>query len=121
MNDRDEVLEVLEKYIESAHTSDGALVRDIFHEDSKVTGHIKGKLLRQSKEDWAQFVENYQPSPKQKGQEKYYDIHLVDVGTETAVAKVKSIYIDMLFMDTLSFIKVEGKWFIYNKIFETVE
>ncbi len=47
MNDRDEVLEVLEKYIESAHTSDGELVRDIFHEDSKVTGHIKGKFLRQ--------------------------------------------------------------------------
>ena len=121
MNDRDEVLEVVEKYIESAHTSDGDLVRDIFHEDSKVTGHIKGKLLRQSKEDWAQFVENYQPSPKQKGQEKYYDIHFLDVGTETAVAKVKSSYIDMIFMDTLSFIKVEGKWFIYNKIFETVE
>ena len=110
-----------EKYIESAYKSDGKLVRDIFHEDSKITGHIKGKLLRQSKEDWAKFVENHQPSPKQKGEEKHFDIHLVDVGKETAVAKVKSSYIDMVFMDTLSFIKLDGKWFIYNKIFETVE
>ena len=77
--------------------------------------------MRQSKEDWAKFVENHYPSPKHKGEEKHFDIHLVDVGKETAVVKVKSSYIDMIFMDTLSFIKVEGKWFIYNKIFETVE
>ena len=121
MNCRDEILEVVEKYIESAHASDGKLVRDIFHEDSKITGQIKDKLLRQSKEDWAKFVENHQPSPKQKGEEKHFDIHLVDVGKETAVAKVKSSYIGMVFMDTLSFIKIEGKWLIYNKIFETVE
>ena len=121
MNEKNQILEVVEKYIESAHTSDGKLVRDIFHEDAKVTGHLNGKLLRQSKEDWANFVENYQPSPKQKGEEKHFEIHLVDVGIETAVAKVKSSYIDMIFMDTLSFIKVEGKWLIYNKIFESVE
>ncbi len=121
MNDKDQILEAVEKYIESAYTSDGNLVLDIFHEDSMVTGHIKGKLLRQSKKDWAKFVENLQPSPKQKGEEKYYDVHLVDVGLETAVAKVKSRYIDLTFMDTLSFIKVEGKWLIYNKIFETVQ
>ena len=120
MDDRDQILEVVEKYIESAYISDGNLVRDIFHEDSKITGHIKGKLLRQSKEDWAKFVENHQPSPKKKGEEKNFKIHLLDVGRETAVAKVKSNYIDMIFIDTLSFIKVEGQWFIYNKLFETV-
>ena len=121
MSNRNEILEVVEKYIESTHSSDGKLVRDIFHEDSKITGHIKGKLLRQSKEDWAKFVENYQPSPKQKGEERSFDIHLMDIGIETAVVKVKSPYIGMIFMDTLSFIKEEGQWFIYNKIFETVE
>ena len=51
MNDRKNILQVVEKYIESAYTSDGNLVRDIFHEDSKVTGHIKGKLLSGNKKD----------------------------------------------------------------------
>ncbi len=121
MDEKNEIIEVVEKYIESAHLSDGKLVRDIFHEDAKVTGHINGKLLRQSKEDWAKFVENLQPSPKESGKEKHFDVHLVDAGSETAVAKVKSSYIGFIFVDTLSFIKIDGKWFIYNKIFEAVD
>ena len=121
MNEKEEVLAVVEKYIESAHVSDGKLVREIFHEDSKVTGHIKGKLLKQSKEDWANFVENHKPSPKEKNKEKQFDILLLDIGKETAVVKVKSNYINMVFVDTLSFLKVQGKWLIYNKIFEAID
>ena len=121
MNERKEILAVVEEYIQSAHKSDGKLVRKIFHEDAKITGHIKGKLLRQSKEDWARFVENLQPSPKEKNEKKHYDIELIDLGKETAVAKVKSNYINMVFVDTLSFLKTEGKWVIYNKIFEALE
>ena len=77
--------------------------------------------MRQSKEDWAKFVENLQPSPKKSGKKKHFDVHLVDVGSETGVVKVTSSYIDINFIDTLSFIKVDGNWFIYNKIFEAVD
>ncbi len=118
MKNKEKVLKVVEEYINSAYESDGAMTRKIFDDDARVTGHINGRLIRQTKEDWATFVEKNIPSPKEQGKSKVYEILIVDTGAETAVVKVKSEYINIMFTDTLSFLKVENKWKIYNKVFE---
>ena len=118
MKNKKKVLKVVEDYISSAYESDGATTRKIFDDDAKVTGHINNKLIRQSKEDWATFVEKNIPSPKEQGKSKAYEILMVDAGEETAVVKVKSEYIDIIFTDTLSFLKIDNEWKIYNKVFE---
>ena len=121
MGKKAEVLKVVEDYINSAYESDGATMRKIFDDDAMVTGHIKGKLIRQTKEDWANFVEKNIPSPKAKGKAKDYVILMVDVGEETAAVKVKNEYINIMFIDTLSFLKIDNKWKIYNKVFEAID
>ena len=118
MKNKEKVLKVVEDYINSAYESDGAMTRKIFDDDAKVTGHINGKLIRQTKEDWATFVEKNIPSPKEQGKSKAYEILMVDTGKETAVVKVKSEYISLTFTDTLSFLKVDNEWKIYNKVVE---
>ena len=118
MENRELVLKVVEDYINSAYESDGDATRKIFDDDAKVTGHINGKLIRQTKEDWAKFVEKNTPSPKEQGKTKAYEILMVDAGEETAVVKVKSEYINIMFVDTLSFLRVDNEWKIYNKVFE---
>ena len=118
MKNKEEVLKVVEDYISSAYESDGATMRKIFDDDAKVTGHINNKLIRQTKEDWATFVEKNIPSPKEQGKSKAYEILMVDAGEETAVVKVKSEYINIMFTDTLSFLRVDKGWKIYNKVFE---
>ena len=118
MENRELVLKVVKDYINSAYESDGAMTRKIFDDDAKVTGHINGKLIRQTKEDWATFVEKNIPSPKEQGKSKSYVILMVDAGEETAVVKVKSEYINIMFTDTLSFLRVDKEWKIYNKVFE---
>ena len=45
---------------------------------------------------------------------------MVDAGEETAVVKVKSEYINIMFIDTLSFLKIDNNWKIYNKVFEGI-
>jgi hypothetical protein len=120
MENRDNVLKVVEDYINSAYESNGATTRKIFDDDAKVTGHINGKLIRQTKEDWAIFVEKNTPSPKEQGKTKAYEILMVDAGEETAVVKVKSEYIGFMFIDTLSLLKVDNDWKIYNKVFESI-
>ena len=120
MENKEKVLKVVENYINSAYESDGATMRKIFDDDARVTGHINGKLLRQTKEDWAKFVEKNIPSPKEQGKIKECDILMVDCGEETAVVKVKSEYINIMFTDTLSFLKIDGNWKIYNKVFESI-
>ena len=57
MDNKELVLKVVEDYINSAYESDGATTRKIFDDDARVTGHINGKLIRQTKEEWATFVE----------------------------------------------------------------
>ena len=118
MKNKEKVLKVVEDYINSAYESDGAMTRKIFDDDAKVTGHINGKLIRQTKEEWATFVEKNIPSQKEQGKSKAYDILMVDTGEETAVVKVKSEYINIMFTDTLSFLRVDNEWKIYNKVFE---
>ena len=120
MENKAEVLKVVEDYINSAYDSDGATMRKIFDDDAMVTGHIKGKLIRQTMEDWANFVEKNIPSPKEQGKVKEYVILTVDAGEETAVVKVKSEYINIMFIDTLSFLKIDNNWKIYNKVFERI-
>ncbi len=120
MKNKEEVLKVVEDYINSAYESDGTTTRKIFDDDARVTGHINGKLIRQTKEDWAKFVEKNIPSPKEQGKVKSYDILMVDAGEETAVVKVKSEYINIIFLDTLSFLKIDDEWQIYNKVFEAM-
>ena len=120
MENRENVLKVVEDYINSAYESNGATTRKIFDDDAKVTGHINGKLIRQTKEDWAKFVEKNNPSPKEQGKTKAYEILMVDAGEETAVVKVKSEYIGFMFIDTLSLLKVDNDWKIYNKVFESI-
>ena len=120
MENRDNVLKVVEDYINSAYESNGATTRKIFDDDAKVTGHLNGKLIRQTKEDWAKFVEKNTPSPKEQGKTKAYEILMVDAGEETAVVKVKSEYIGFMFIDTLSLLKVDNDWKIYNKVFESI-
>ena len=120
MKNKEKVLKVVEDYINSAYESDGAMTRKIFDDDAKVTGHINGKLIRQTKEEWATFVEKNIPSPKEQGKAKDYEILMVDTGEETAVVKVKSEYINIMFTDTLSFLRVDNEWKIYNKVFEAM-
>ena len=91
MKNKEKILKVVEHYINSAYESDGAMTRKIFDDDAKVSGHINGKLIRQTKEDWATFVEKNIPSPEEQGKSKSYKILMVEVGEETAVVKVKSV------------------------------
>ena len=96
-------------------------VRKIFHQDAKITGYLNNKLLRQSVEDFASFVEQQKPSPKEKEEKVILEILSLDIEKTTAVAKVRDNYLGMIFIDTLSLIKIENNWQIYNKLFEVAE
>ena len=49
------------------------------------------------------------------------EILSMDIEKTTAVAKVRDNYLGMIFIDTLSLIKIENNWQIYNKLFEVDE
>ena len=116
--EKKKVEKAIQAYYKSMYSSNGDLVRKIFHQDAKITGYLNGKLLRQSVEDFASFVESQKPSPEEKQDKIILEILSINTGDTTAIGKVRDNYIGLIFIDTLSFIKVGKNWLIYNKLFE---
>ena len=66
---------------------------------------------------FADRVSGQQPSAKQKGEAIHLETVSLDIAGDTAIARVRDGYIGLIFLDTLSFLKAEGEWVIYNKLF----
>ncbi len=62
-------------------------------------------------------MESQQPSPKAKGDEIFLEIVSCDIAGSTASVRVRDAYIGLTFLDTLSFLKVDDEWVIYNKLY----
>ena len=67
--------------------------------------------------EFADLVASQQPSAKEKGEQARLDIISIDIAGNTAVTRVRDDYLGLTFLDTLSLLKTDGKWSIYNKLF----
>ena len=86
-----------------------------FHPNGKVVGHLHGDFLEMSTEDFAAFVAEQEPSDIE------YEILSTVVEGTTAAVKVRDKYLGITFLDTLSLIKIDDEWSIYNKLFNVEE
>jgi len=41
----------------------------------------------------------------------------IEIAGETAVARIRDVYLGLTFLDSLSFLKMNDSWTIYNKLF----
>ena len=92
-------------------------VKQAFHINAKVVGYLHGDFMEMSVDDFSGFVASQQPSPKEKGENVIFEIITCEIEGTTAVVKLRDKYLGITFMDILSFIKIEGEWKIYNKLF----
>ena len=121
MNDEESVKQVIETYIESMNSSSSDMVKEAFHENSKIVGYLNGDFLQMSADEFAGFVSSQDPSPKDSGADVEYEILSCEINGATAVAKVRDKYLGITFLDSLSFVKENEKWTIYNKLFHVEE
>ena len=117
MNDQEQIETVVRLYIESMNESNPDKVKKAFHENAKVVGFLHGDLLQLSVNDFAGFVASQQPSPKEKGEDVVFEILTCEIEGTTALVKIRDEYLGITFLDTLSFLKADGEWEIYNKLF----
>ena len=117
MNDQEQIEAVVRLYIESMDESNPDKVKKAFHENAKVVGFLHGDLLQLSVNDFAGFVASQQPSPKEKGEDVEFEILTCEIEGTTALVKIRDKYLGITFLDTLSFLKADGEWKIYNKLF----
>ena len=117
MNDQEQIETVVRLYIESMNESNPDKVKKAFHENAKVVGFLHGDLLQLSVNDFAGFVASQQPSPKEKGEDVVFETLTSEIEGTTALVKIRDEYLGITFLDTLSFLKADGEWEIYNKLF----
>ena len=117
MSDEEQIRSTIQTYFDCMYESSGEKAHAAFHPDAKITGYLEDGLHQMSVKDFADFVASQEPSPKQKGEAPRLDILSLDIAGSTAVAKVRDDYLGMTFLDTLSLLKTDGKWSIYNKLF----
>ena len=115
--DQNKISEAIQLYFDSMYESSEDKVRQVFHEDAKITGYMQGNLLEQSVNSFAKFVASQTPSAAEKNEEKLLETLSIEIAGSTAVARVRDGYIGMVFQDTLSFLKIDDDWVIYNKLF----
>ena len=117
MSDNEEIKNITQIYIDSMSHSSAEKVKDAFHNNGSVVGYLHGDFMEMSVDDFANFVASQQPSPKEKGENVEFEILACEVEGTTASVKVRDKYLGITFLDTLSFIKFEGDWKIYSKLF----
>ena len=117
MKDKEQIGNVVQLYIDSMDLSDPNKVKQVFHSNAKIVGYLHGDFMQMSSDDFADFVASQQPPPKEKGENVIFEILACEVEGTTAFVKVRDKYLGITFLDTLSFIKEEGNWQIYTKLF----
>ena len=117
MSDQEAIQDLVQVYFDSMFESSADHVNRAFHDDAKITGYIEGELHTMSKSDFAGFVASHQPSAKENGETPKWEIVSLEVNGATAITKVRCDYLGLTFLDSLSMLKVDDSWSIYNKLF----
>ena len=117
MNAKGQIKNLIQIYVDSMDESNPNKVKQVFHNNAKRVGYLHGDFMEMSVDDFAGFVASQQPSPKEKGENVIFEIITCEIEGTTVVVKLRDKYLGITFMDILSFIKIEGEWKIYNKLF----
>ena len=116
-SDKSQIEAQITTYFESMYESSAAKVDAVFHPDAKISGYMQGEFHEMSRAAFSALVASEQPSPAEQGANKRLEILSIEIAGQTAVARVRDDYLGTTFLDTLSFIKLDGQWLIYTKLF----
>ncbi|MCH2177324.1 MAG: nuclear transport factor 2 family protein [Mariniblastus sp.] len=107
----------IQTYCDGLYESDGKKIHQAFHPKAKVTGYFHGELAEFTVESLAEMVDKQTPSDAAQELPKLCEIISLSQAGQTAAAVVRDRFMGLTFLDTLSLLKVDNDWVIYNKLF----
>lgn len=107
------IIATVRDYVEGMCFNDEAKLRRAFHPKASIIGHfVGGKFEWISVDEFNEAIKG--PGPQS---EAVWDVVSVDVTGDSAVVKINDDFAGLHFTDTLSLLKLEGRWQIVNKIY----
>ncbi|MFQ6186213.1 nuclear transport factor 2 family protein [Sinorhizobium meliloti] len=120
MNDDIKAIEAATRtYLDGLYEGDIEKLASVFHPTCVLTQSLDGELKVVPRERWFEVVRG-RKSPKEAGLERDDHVLAMDlVGPSMALVKVKCQMPPRYFTDLLSFLKVDGRWVVAQKVFMT--
>jgi quinol monooxygenase YgiN len=110
------ITEVLEnRYFKGIYKGDIALLSTVYHSGTLLFGDVKGQPYAKTLEQYLDGVKNRQ-SPKESGKSFKGEILNIRLVNSIAVAEIKVTMYDFVYHEFLSFHKIDGQWFLVNKM-----
>jgi len=107
----------VQSYLDGLHEGDADKLAGVFHPTSSLTYEDNGALTPIPRDDWLKAVRE-RPSAKARGLPRHDHVLQIDLATPTmAFVKLKCALPPLFFTDYLSFLKIEGKWQVAQKVF----
>lgn len=110
---------VIMNYFNGIYNGDVTTLKSSFHPQSIVSGDINGQPYFKTLDQYLDGVKN-RKSPRELGEEFRMKILSLEIINNTAIAKVQVPIFEYNYYDQLSFVIVDGKWVIINKLLTNV-
>ena len=117
--DRLAIEAAVKTYLDGLYEGDADKLAAVFHPTSALTYEEDGTLKPLPRDEWLVAVRN-RPSAKTRGLSRHDEILEIDQASPTmAFVKLKCAIPPRFFTDYLSFLKVDGRWQVAQKVFAT--
>lgn len=120
MNDDEKIRQVIQTYFEGMYESSAEKCHAAFHPSARISGWFDGKFNEANVTEWADFCAGIQPAPKAQGVPPRLDVVSIEIQGDIASAWIIDDNLGFTFRDILSFIRIDGDWRIYNKLWHVV-
>ena len=115
--DLSEIRAAAQTYLDGLHEGDADKLASVFHPTSSLTYEDNGALTPIPRDDWLKAVRE-RPSAKARGLPRHDHVLQIDLATPTmAFVKLKCALPPLFFTDYLSFLKIDGRWQVAQKVF----
>jgi hypothetical protein len=107
----------VQTYLDGLYEGDADKLAAVFHPTSSLTYEEGGALTPIPRDEWLKAVRE-RPSAKSRGLVRHDHILQIDLASPTmAFVKLKCALPPLFFTDYLSFLKIEGRWQVAQKVF----
>ena len=116
VHDREQLLDLLQHYFNSLYRGDVERLRQIFHPRARLFGEVKGEVLLRDLEPYLQAVAT-RKSPQQNAEAQRMEVLALRVDGSVALATTRCEMLGFNYLDQLSLLKQDGRWFIVSKVY----
>jgi hypothetical protein len=115
--DRQAIEAAAQLYLDGLYEGDPEKLAAVFHPTSALTYEADGAISILPRDEWLKAVKN-RPSPQSQGLPRHDEILTIDQSSPTtAFVKLNCAIPPRFFTDYLSFLKIDGRWQVAQKVF----